>query len=581
MGRMAEPVSADVAEQFRRLLGECRALYVSSGELCLREYPDLVPQCASGFAQLMDDLHRALLVKVFVTICEADRNWSANERVLAQELVAHMWSGKCEGERLKEVLMQMSAKAMSLKWYALVRPFDQIAPLRERVGELETIVTRLAHMIARVDGPVSQSELDCVKRIQDELYLHLRQIPIDEPGQHEEAFEARVTAVKKMIRDVQAAPGAGRSSAAQAQATSSGTAKVVTQVAQEGAPADTRTAEERLHDALAELDRLIGLDGIKQEIRTLANFLQVQSQRQRSGLPSTELGLHMVFSGNPGTGKTTVARIVGQIFGSMGVLKVGHLVETDRSGLVAGYAGQTSLKANEKINEALDGVLFIDEAYSLIAADGEDQFGHEAVQTLLKRMEDERGRLVVILAGYPAEMQTLLHSNPGLSSRFSRNLEFADYSPLELARIFGVMCDKNHYLLGPATRAKVLLGFDYLHRSRDRHFGNGRTARNTFEHAIRRMANRIVGIAELSVGQLSTLEAEDVEFAGAPPEAFAGLSEAETLRFLIRCAHCGHGKDAPQAFLGRAVRCPKCEQDFTAEWGELCRQSAEKGALPR
>src|SRR5438128_8094386 len=171
----------------------------------------------------------------------------------------------------------------------------------------------------------------------------------------------------------------------------------------------------------------------------------------------------MVFTGNPGTGKTSVARILGKIFGAMGILAKGHLVETDRSGLVAEFAGQTGPKANAKIDEALDGVLFIDEAYSLVAHGGEDPYGEEAVQALLKRAEDDRHRLVVILAGYPEEMQTLLDSNPGLSSRFNRQLKFEDYSPLALAEIFGSLCHKDTYTLASGTRPKLMLGMTELY----------------------------------------------------------------------------------------------------------------------
>jgi len=573
---MAEPELEKLSLDFRHMLEACRQLYVSSGELLVRESPDLVPKSESGFVPLMDDLHRALLVKVFVTICEADRHWSDKERLLAQELVSHLWGGSLPKEQLKEVVREMSAKAMSLKWYAVVRPFDQLAPLRDRVGELETLVSRLAHFIARVDGPPQLSELGCVKMIQDELYLHLRQIPIDEPDQHEAAFDARVEALKKMIRDAKTLTDSRRKGTA-SQSQAAGKIAVETAVEVQGKESP-KPVEVSLDEALAELDRLIGLGNIKHEVRTLTNFLKVQRQRHQSGLPNTELSLHMVFSGNPGTGKTTVARILGKIFGAMGVLAKGHLVETDRAGLVAGYAGQTSLKTNEKIDEALDGVLFIDEAYSLVSSEAEDLFGHEAVQALLKRMEDDRQRIVVILAGYPAEMHKLLHSNPGLSSRFSRNLEFIDYTPLELAQIFGAMCAKNHYKLGPLTRTKILLGFAQLHRQRDRHFGNGRAARNLFEHAIRQMANRIVEISDLSVDQLTTLEPQDIDFTGIPLETFATLDQADTLRFLIRCAHCQHGKDVPQKFLGQSVRCPKCSRDFSADWGELVEaQSATSG----
>jgi SpoVK/Ycf46/Vps4 family AAA+-type ATPase len=274
----------------------------------------------------------------------------------------------------------------------------------------------------------------------------------------------------------------------------------------------------------------------------------------------------MVFGGNPGTGKTSVARIVGKIFGAMGILKRGHLVETDRSGLVAEYAGQTGPRTHKKIDEALDGVLFIDEAYTLIHAEGDDPYGHEAVQTLLKRMEDNRDRLVVILAGYPAEMEALLESNPGLTSRFSRHLDFPDYSPLELASIFATMCDRGHYRLDATCRAKIMLGLTWLFDHRDEHFGNGRTVRNLFEHAIRCQANRIAAISKLGVDELSTLLAADVEFEDCPPDCFARLADG-ALRFQIACCHCQHAKDAQATFLGQSIRCPKCKKEFTAHWG--------------
>ena len=351
---------------------------------------------------------------------------------------------------------------------------------------------------------------------------------------------------------------------------------VETETAEGEAPSEEHKVS--LEDALAELDRLIGLENIKHEVRTLTNFLKVQEQREEAGLPTTKLSLHMVFNGNPGTGKTTVARIVGKVFGAMGVLKKGHLIETDRSGLVAEYAGQTGPKTNKKIDEALDGVLFIDEAYTLISAEGEDPFGHEAVQALLKRMEDDRKRLVVILAGYPVEMQMLLRSNPGLSSRFSRKLEFIDYTPLEMAKIFGLMCNKNHYKLRPLTRVKLLVGLDYLFERRDRHFGNGRLSRNVFEHAIRRMANRIANIPELSVEQLTMLEPDDIEFKKVPAEVFENLEADESRRFHIECSECDYTKDVPQKFLGQSVRCPKCENDFTADWGSLVEVKVEEEA---
>ena len=458
MGCMPDFPFPDLPSHFRQLLGECRELYLSSAQQITDEHPDLLPKSPDHFRRLMDDLHRALVVKVFVSICEADRRWTKNEKFLAEVLLFHLWNQWLNGEPLKAALAQMSEKATKLKWYALVRPFDQIAPLRDRIPAIETIVTRLANLVARADGPIRSGESARVKDIQDELFRHLRQIPIDETNEREDSHQARIETIKKILHDANKLPDTHASSTATQE--DPGRVKVEAEVAP--AESDAEPPQPTLEEALAELDRLIGLENIKHEVRTLTNFLNVQRQREAAGLPITQLSLHMVFNGNPGTGKTTVARIVGKVFGAMGVLSKGHLIETDRSGLVAEYAGQTGPKTNAKIDEARDGVLFIDEAYTLISAEGEDPFGHEAVQTLLKRMEDDRKRLVVILAGYPREMETLLRSNPGLSSRFSRHLEFIDYTPLELAKIFGLMCEKNHYRLTSLARARAIVGFRLL-----------------------------------------------------------------------------------------------------------------------
>ena len=549
---------ADFLAQFSQLLNECQALYASSAEIAVREQETLAGDSGDKFVGLMNDLHQALLVKVFVAVAESDRQWTAGECALAKTLINHLWRRELEADELREAILEMSQKAMALKWYALVRPFDQIAALRNRVGELETIVVRLAHLVARVDGPMKDSEAARIKSIQDELRLHLRPIPIDEPAVRAEAEEAAPAAIEKILHTGDSGRAGGVSPLPK-------TPPQLKTAPPKPTPQDTAA---QLKEALAELDVLIGLADVKHEVRTLANFLKVQSRRTEAGLPGANLSLHMVFHGNPGTGKTSVARIVGKIFGAMGILAKGHLVETDRSGLVAQYAGQTAPKSHKKVDEALDGVLFIDEAYALAVRDGDDPYGQEAVQTLLKRMEDDRHRLVVILAGYPEEMQQLLESNPGLTSRFSRQLTFADYSPLELACIFAQMCNKNHYRLDSGTRAKTILGLTWLHAYRDEHFGNGRTVRNLFEHAIRRQANRIAEVTELSVDELATLKADDVEFRDCPAEVLARLAD-DDLRFHIECPHCRHGKDVPEKYLSLAVRCPKCKKGFTPEWGTI------------
>jgi replication-associated recombination protein RarA len=274
----------------------------------------------------------------------------------------------------------------------------------------------------------------------------------------------------------------------------------------------------------------------------------------------------MVFHGNPGTGKTTVARIVGRIFKALGLLKKGHLVETDRSGLVAEYAGQTATKTNRKIDEALDGILFVDEAYSLVSTDRQDAYGLEAIQALVKRMEDDRERLVVILAGYPGPMQQLLETNPGLSSRFNTQMLFADYEPVDLGRIFQRMCEANHYQIPPEARAKLLLGFHWLYQSRDEHFGNGRLVRNTFENAVRRLANRIAEIAPITRELLTSFTTHDIHLADVPPEIWQETSDDRPL-FATGCPQCGKAVRVRPRHLGHAVRCPHCQHRFTADWG--------------
>ncbi|NND99777.1 MAG: AAA family ATPase, partial [Pirellulaceae bacterium] len=203
-------------------------------------------------------------------------------------------------------------------------------------------------------------------------------------------------------------------------------------------------------------------------------------------------------------------RIVGKLFGAIGVIQRGHLIETDRSGLVAEYQGQTAQKTNEKIDEAIDGVLFIDEAYSLAPAAQADSYGMEAIQTLLKRMEDDRDRLVVILAGYPAPMEEMLKSNPGLSSRFSRRCDFPDYGEDELLAIFDILADSNHYKMTDDFRARLASEIELRVATKDEHFGNGRMVRNLFEGVIRNMANRIVLASELTPELLSTFESDDL-----------------------------------------------------------------------
>ena len=264
-------------------------------------------------------------------------------------------------------------------------------------------------------------------------------------------------------------------------------------------------------DPYQELDELIGLESVKEEIRSLANFAKVQKQRAEKGLKTPKMSYHLVFTGSPGTGKTTVARIVARIYKDLGILQKGHTVETDRSGLVAEYVGQTAVKTNAIVDSALNGVLFIDEAYALVPEDSRSDYGQEAISTLLKRMEDDRDKLVVIIAGYPNEMKRFIHSNPGLQSRFNRYIDFPDYTAEELYRIFHLYLKKNEYTITKEAGVYLRERLEDVVAHKDRNFGNARYVRNKFEKIIQRQANRIASRRNLSSEELSLITLDDVE----------------------------------------------------------------------
>jgi type VII secretion ATPase EccA len=263
-------------------------------------------------------------------------------------------------------------------------------------------------------------------------------------------------------------------------------------------------------DNLAELKSLIGLERVKQDVDSLRNLIKIQAMRKQQGLPNTSVSYHCVFSGNPGTGKTTVARIVAGIYKELGILKKGHLVEVDRSKLVGEYVGQTAPKTNKVIDEALDGVLFIDEAYSLVG-EGSD-YGAEAIATLLKRMEDDRDRLVVILAGYTNEIKEFIDSNPGLQSRFNRYIQFDDYSAEELTEIFKRNLRKSRYKIKRDAFEELQIVIERAVTSRDKNFGNARYVRNLFEKVVQNQANRLARMESIDNDELSIITREDINF---------------------------------------------------------------------
>lgn len=538
---MNDPDDARLIGMLHRVLRDCGKLYRQCGTWMVRRYPTLLEGRADDFVQLMDDLHRGLLIKVYVTIVRADDRWTAQEKRVAAAMIEHLWGQQLHGADLREAATGLFQQADMLSWESLVAPFVRYTPLADSKSQVETIVMRLANLVAKCDGQTMPEEAVALHTLQRNIDMALH--PAD-----------------PQATLAQLSPGVSGSSA-QAR-----------KYQQQGATADQSVEpiseadrEQRLKSALKELESLIGLDIVKERVKSYTNFLRLQEQRRKAGLSTMPISLHMSFVGNPGTGKTTVARIIGQILGALGTLSSGHVVETDRSGLVAEYAGQTAPKTNKLCDSAIGGVLFIDEAYSLIDASGDDAYGREAIQTLLKRMEDDRGSMAVILAGYCNEMDQLIRSNPGLSSRINTRIEFEDYPPSELAMIFQSLCEQNQYQLPGAARHRVLVGFQYLYDNRDRHFGNGRLARNAFEDSVRRLADRIAEVTQLSESLLTSLTAEDISFPGISPSKFAELlSQPQTFRVI--CEGCGRRIRIPPTSLGMPIKCTKCDHIQSHDW---------------
>ncbi len=399
----------------------------------------------------------------------------------------------CKGNAVPSALYwELAGQVADYPGFLPPRFFDQLIACDRRAGKqlsrrfIDTFTLMLL-LFASVDGIVSQREAGFVNACAEALtaLCDAAGVPSDKAGIRIDDF---VTPGHPSGRD-QAAPA--------------------------DAPAPDQTAPEEpeptLDELLEELDDLCGLEKVKSDVKSLINLVKVRRLREEAGLPVPPMSLHLVFMGNPGTGKTTVARLLAKIYHAIGVLSKGQLVEVDRSGLVAGFVGQTAIKTREVIDKALGGVLFIDEAYALVSHDNPNDFGQEAIETLLKGMEDHRHDLIVIVAGYTELMERFIHANPGLESRFNKYFYFEDYDGGQLFAIFQSMCRKNGYTLDAGTESFCKEAFQKLYEERDENFGNARDVRNIFEQGVTRQADRIAALELPDKEQLMALTIADLE----------------------------------------------------------------------
>ncbi|MCQ2406279.1 MAG: AAA family ATPase [Oscillospiraceae bacterium] len=462
-------------ELHKTYIANTEAFYKTAGKGTAPELDEFIRSCALGL-------------------------WSNSEKISDVHVDAYNMLFSKGQPAPKALLWELTGKVCSCNAFMPPLFFWDLTE-RDRISGAVTsrifirMLTNILLCLAAVDDEVTMSEAEYITDCSEKLRALCDSAGV-KPGSKSTLNPADfVTSL---------APGFKESNPVQSSAGTAGEKK------EEGTSTPAEEVEKPDFDELmAKLDALVGLEDIKKDVKSLVNLVRIRQLRKDAGLPVPPMSLHLVFMGNPGTGKTTVARLLAGLYAAIGVLPKGQLIEVDRGGLVAGFVGQTALKTKEVIDSALGGVLFIDEAYAL-AEGGENDFGHEAIDTILKAMEDHRDELVVIVAGYTEPMDSFINANPGLQSRFNKYFNFRDYEGPELYAIFCNMLEKNGYALEEEARDFCRDFFNQLYENRDENFGNGRDVRNIFEKMIVEQANRLASVEAPSKEELMEIRKSDI-----------------------------------------------------------------------
>lgn len=518
--------------ELRQAMQECRDLYLSCAA------PGFQSAASRQLTITQDRLHRGLLAKIYGSIAEADGRWTYEEQRCAAALLDHVGVSR-PPDQLEQTARRVARQAAKLAWSRLLEPFREMPLLRGRRGDLETLVVRIANLIAKADGFVAPAETAALHAIQAELRLP--------------------------------PPSTAASSAPAAGSTRSAEAEFEADLPWVGAVAPRRKkstkadAGRRRQEGLHKLDTLVGLREVKREIRELADWAFLQNQRRQAGLTYEPTDLRFIFLGRPGTGKSLTAWVMSEVLAASGALRSGQLVEVDGFDLVSRQPKDAGNVVKEKLREAIGGTLLVDHAGALLSAGEASAAGTRGI--LYQNLVAHAGRLAVVLADPSDRLLALLDRHVEWRPLFRRHWQFANYHASELGRIFQFHCDRSHYQVTRAAQIKLLLGFDWQLRQNAEPFGYGHGVLRVFERAVQQLAGRIAGMSPLTKELLTTFHAPDITVAGVPEGVFGNLADPRRM-FTIPCPGCDSVHVVGPEFLGIRVECNRCQHRFVCAWGE-------------